>query len=133
MKQDKINLAICLRLRANSRMSWQKIGKEVHLTGQAVAARVLQMQDDGIISQFTIRQDHLLKYFITIFMKDASFDSFERFLKEDACVESAYKVAGEGCYQVVYLADAPAGLETFLNQVLAYGTYKVQSVIRAIK
>ena len=133
MKQDKINQAICMRLRANSRMSWQKIGKEVHLTGQAVAARVLQMQDEGIISQFTIRQNDLLKHFITVFMKDASFDSFERFLRADDCVESAYKVAGEGCYQIIYSANETTGLEAFLNQVLAYGTYKVLSVIRAIK
>ncbi len=133
MKLDKINQAICLRLRANSRISWQQIGKEVHLTGQAVAARVLQMQADGVISHFTIRQDTLAKHFITVFMKDASFDSFERFLQQDTRVESAYKVAGEGCYQIVYLADSSADLEAFLNQVLIYGTYKVQSVIRAIK
>jgi Lrp/AsnC family leucine-responsive transcriptional regulator len=133
MKQDKINSEICLHLRANSRMSWQKIGKIVHLTGQAVAARVLQMQDDGIISQFTIRQDDLLKHFITVFMKDASFVSFERFLQQDVCVESAYKVAGEGCYQIVYVADPSVSLEAFLDQVLHYGTYKVLSVIRAIK
>lgn len=133
MKLDKINAAICIHLRANSRMSWQKIGKEVHLTGQAVAARVLQMQDDGIISQFTIRQDDLPKHFITVFMKDASFDSFERFLQCDTCVESAYKVTGEGCYHVVYVAHPPVVLEAFLNKVLAYGTYKVMSVMRAIK
>ncbi|TXH61053.1 MAG: AsnC family protein [Thiothrix sp.] len=36
MTMNSMNKAILQRLRANARMSWQQIGKEVHLTGQAV-------------------------------------------------------------------------------------------------
>jgi Lrp/AsnC family leucine-responsive transcriptional regulator len=50
---NTMNQAILKRLKTNSRMSWQQIGKEVHLTGQAVAARVQQMQDDGVIGGAT--------------------------------------------------------------------------------
>ena len=47
---DKINQAILACLKANSRRSWQEIGKQVFLSGQAVAARVQQLEDQGLIN-----------------------------------------------------------------------------------
>ena len=130
---DKTNQTILALLRENSRLSWQAIGRQVHLTGQAVAARVQQLEDEGLITGYTIRQDHLVRHFITVFMETPTFDAFETFLKQQPCVEAAYKVAGEGCYQVVLASYSQADLEPFLNALLKYGKYRVSSVIRQIK
>ena len=128
-----MNLAILKQLRANSRASWQQIGQQVHLSGQAVATRVQNMQEQGIISGFTIRENHEPKHFITVFMESSDFSGFENMLKNTEDVEAAYKVSGEGCYQVI-LRDRPAnGLETFLNEILKYGRYRVSSSIRCVK
>ncbi|XXQ67277.1 Lrp/AsnC family transcriptional regulator [Neisseriaceae bacterium B1] len=54
---DKISLAILQTLRQNSRISWQELGKNVHLSGQAAAERVKQMQEHGVIDGFTIREN----------------------------------------------------------------------------
>ncbi|MDB5896076.1 MAG: lrpC [Rhodoferax sp.] len=130
---DKMNQAILQRLRANSRQSWQQIGKEVHLTGQAVAARVQQMLDQRHITGFTIRQDAEALHFVTVFMKSTEFGDFERFLQHEADVRSAHKVSGEGCYHLVVApADSPA-LDGFLTRLLAYGTYKVLTSVRSVK
>ena len=133
MMLDKMNQAIVKCLKANSRASWQSIGKQVHLTGQAVAARVLQMEDQGIIEGYTIRQGQIQRHFITVFMATSQFDAFEAFLKGTVQVEQAYKVTGEGCYHVVLTCEHAHELEPFLNAVLPYGRYKVSSAIRAVK
>ena len=84
----------------DGRMTWQAVGRQVHLTGQAVATRVQQMVDDGTIRGFTVLRGDLRRYFITVFMDTPQFDAFEAFLQAHADVESASKIAGEGCYHV---------------------------------
>lgn len=130
---DKHNQAILQCLKANSRMSWQQIGKVVHLSGQAVAARVQQLQDQGHISGFTIRQDQLPLHFITVFMQSASFDAFERFVSAEPGVQAAHKVSGEGCYQLVFLAADAQALPAFLSGLEQFATYKILSTVRRIK
>ncbi|HMT94720.1 AsnC family transcriptional regulator [uncultured Thiothrix sp.] len=130
---NSMNKAILQRLRANSRMSWQQIGKEVHLTGQAVAARVQQLEDQGVISGYTIRQQHIERHFITMFMDVVCFDEFEEFLKNEAQVEGAYKITGEGCYHLIFTPESASELELFLQRLLKYGRYRVSSVLMCVK
>jgi len=130
---DKMNRAILNQLQENSRKSWQQIGKEVHLTGQAVAARVQQMEDQGLITGYTIRQDNAERHFITVFMENSDFAGFELFLKNESRIESAYKVTGEGCYQLIFVSQNAGDLEPFLNAMLPFGRYKVASTMRTVK
>lgn len=130
---NNMNKAILQRLRANSRMSWQQIGKEVHLTGQAVATRVQQLEDQGIINGYTIRQQHIERHFITMFMDVARFDEFEQLLKNETQVEAAYKITGEGCYHLIFTPESANELEPFLQRLLKYGRYRVSSVLRCVK
>lgn len=129
---DKMNRAILNQLKKNSRKSWQQIGKEVHLTGQAVAARVLQMEEQGVITGYTIREGKLGRHFITVFMDTNDFTGFERFLNMAAGVEAAYKVSGDGCYQIHFVAQTEDDLEPFLNALLRFGRYKLASAIRSV-
>ena len=127
-----MNAKILECLKQNGRMSWQEIGKRVHLTGQAVATRVKQMEDSNIISGYTITQESLNQHFITVFMDTNDFDNFDRFLKKQKLVNQAFKVTGEGCYLITYNGDNKE-LECFLTLLLNYGRYKVSSVIKQIK
>jgi Lrp/AsnC family leucine-responsive transcriptional regulator len=130
---NAMNQAILKRLKANSRMSWQQIGKEVHLTGQAVAARVQQLEDQGVISGYTIRQANVERHLIAVFMSVSRFEEFEQFLQQDERVEAAYKTTGDACYEVVFVSQSAGDLEPFFNSVLRYGRYRVASVIRCVK
>ncbi len=130
---DDIDKKIIEKLKENSRMSWQKIGKGVYLTGQAVAARVQRMEDDEVISGYTIWQEKLERHFITIFMKSNNFKGFESFLKNEKNIEHAYKITGEGCYQLTYISDEFNSLDGFLEKILIYGNYRVNSVIKCVK
>lgn len=130
---DKKNTQILELLTQNSRISWQDIGKKVHITGQAVAARVRQLEDDGTIESYTICQGNRQEHFITVFMNDARFDAFEAYLAQNPRVLHAYKTSGEGCYHLVIDAPNLELLESFLNSLLKYARYRVSTAIRTIK
>lgn len=130
---DKKNTQILSLLAKNSRLSWQDIGKQVHLTGQAVATRVRQLEDDGTIERYTIRQGNLETHFVTVFMNDARFSEFEAFLAQNESVEQAFKTSGEGCYHLVVRALNTEQLEVFLNALLHYARYRLASAIRTTK
>ena len=133
MPLDKMDRTILAALAHDGRMTWQAVGRQVHLTGQAVATRVQQMVDDGTIRGFTVLRGDLRRYFITVFMDSPQFDAFEAFLQAHADVESASKIAGEGCYHVTLACGGDADLDAFTQALLRYGRYKVASEMRCVK
>lgn len=133
MPLDKMSRTILTHLGRDARATWQALGRQVHLTGQAVATRVQQMVDDGTIRRFTVVRGDLRRYFITVFMDTPRFEAFEAFLQAREDVESASKIAGEGCYHVVLACEDEAALDAFTQALLAYGRYKVASEMRRVK
>ena len=133
MPLDKMGRTILDQLGRDARMSWQALGRRVHLTGQAVATRVQQMLDDGTIRHFSVVRGDLQRYFVTVFMDTPQFDAFEAFLQSRPEVESASKIAGEGCYHVVLACAEPVKLEAFTQALQHYGCYKVASEMRRVK
>ena len=133
MPLDKMGRTILDQLGRDARMSWQALGRRVHLTGQAVATRVQQMLDDGTIRRFSVVRGDLQRYFVTVFMDTPQFDAFEAFLQSRPEVESVSKIAGEGCYHVVLACAEPVKLEAFTQALQHYGCYKVASEMRRVK
>lgn len=129
---DDINQKILAALKENSRQSFRVIGESLFLTGQAVSMRVKQLEDTGYITKYTIREGHIQRHFITAYMKDASFDAFEAKLQTTKEVIEAYKVIGEGCYQLTYETRNPDMLAFFLKQIEPFATYKVLSSVRTV-
>lgn len=129
---DKMNQNILKKLAEDGRISWSALGQEVHLSSQAVAVRVQQMLEEGVFDGFTIRQQHLPRYFITVFMNHNRFDEFEAFIKAEPMVESADKTNGEGCYHVVVVADSTAMLDAFLSRLGVHCRYRVAQSIRRL-
>lgn len=130
---DAVNQKIIEKLKKDGRASWQEIGRELHLSGQAVASRVQKMMDDEVIDHFTIAHEKTNKHFITVYMQNSNFDAFERFLKESDFIQEAYKVTGDGCYQLTGASEELAELEVFLEKLLHFGRYKVLSKLRKVK
>lgn len=52
---DSTDLLILDILSQNSRITMKELGKRVHLTGQAVSARVAKLEDNGVIEGYTIK------------------------------------------------------------------------------
>ena len=83
---DQTDLQILNLLTKNSRMQWQEIGEEVHLTGQAVRNRINKMEKLGVIEGYTIKINSKmigkeLTAFVTIFMKTTDHGSFQKYIQ----------------------------------------------------
>ena len=135
---DQTDMAIINLLRENSRFQWKEIGEKVHLTGQAVAARVQVLQDAEIIKGFTIKLNAAklgkpLLAFITVFMSSANHTPFYHFLQSDDRIVAAHRVSGEGCYWLKARLSSHEDLNRLLEEILRYGNYRVSLSIDMIK
>ncbi len=113
-------------------MTWREIGNTVHLTGQAVAERVKQMEYNNIITGYTIRQGNVKQHFVTIFMDTTDFSRLEDMLNRNDKIEQAFKVTGDGCYHVIHTGNDKE-LDKFLTSLLAFGRYRVLTAIKCVK
>lgn len=134
---DHTDQKILQCLQQDSRMQWQEIGKIVHLTGQAVAARIRRMQDDGIIEIFTVQLNYEklgkpILAFITVFMNSSDHARFHRFISDHHVVLETYRISGEGCYWLKVNVASQQELNEFLDNILFYGNYKITLAINKI-
>jgi len=135
---DQTDMAIIGLLQENSRRQWKEIGAKVHLTGQAVAARVRAMEETGVITAYTALVDTAkfgrpLTAFVTVFMASADHAAFHRFLDSEECITAAHKVSGDGCYWLKVDLASQEDLNALLEQILRHGNYRLHLSIARIK
>ncbi|MBU3214208.1 Lrp/AsnC family transcriptional regulator [Clostridium estertheticum] len=135
---DQTDIQILSLLTKNSRMQWQEIGEEVHLTGQAVKNRISKMEKSGVIKGYTVNMNSEmlgknLTAFITIFMKTTDHLSFKKYINNNSLVTEAHRISGDGCYILKLTASTQAEIVDFLDEILKYGNYKLNLSIQNIK
>ncbi|PYI53800.1 Lrp/AsnC family transcriptional regulator [Paenibacillus flagellatus] len=136
---DEVDLRILQALLEDATRSHKEIGGLVHLTGQAVGARVRKLQDLGIIEGYTVRWNPekiglAVHAFVTVFMKSGTAHSaFHSFVRDDERIEEMHRVSGEGCYWLRVRVGTPAGLTAFLDELLRFGNYKLSLSIGRLK
>jgi len=136
---DEVDIRILQCLLADSRRSNKEIGEIVHLTGQAVGARVRKLQDLGVIEGYTLRWNPQkigrgVHAFVTVFLNSGTAHQvFRDFVQARKEIEEMHRVSGEGCYWMrVRIADG-AELNGLLDTLLQYGNYKLSLSIEALK
>lgn len=136
---DNTDLLILRQLIGNSALTHKEIGQVVHLTGQAVGARIRRLQDLGVITGYSVNWDpeklglhvHAL---VTVFLNSSNqHKPFLEFLQEETEIEEAYRVGGEGCYWMRVRTDRPDKLNALLDRLLKYGNYKISLSIGRVK
>ncbi|WP_123043752.1 Lrp/AsnC family transcriptional regulator [Cohnella candidum] len=136
---DELDRRILDCLVEDATRSHKEIGQLVHLTGQAVGARIRKLEESGIVEGYTIRYrpERLGKpvhALVTVFMHPASSHaSFQRFVAEDDRVAETVRVSGEGCYWLRVHAGTHDELNAFLDELLKYGNYRCSLSIGRIK
>lgn len=135
---DETDLAILQWLQEDSRMQWKEIGEKVHLTGQAVAARIRKMEDLGVIEGFTVKLNSSklglpILALITVFMNSAEHSPFQQFINSREIIKEAYRISGEGCYWLKVNVSSHEELNRFLDELLKYGNYRVNISIGKVK
>ncbi|MDT8900216.1 Lrp/AsnC family transcriptional regulator [Anaeroselena agilis] len=135
---DDTDLAIIRLLRENSRLQWKEIGAAVHLTGQAVAARVRALEEAGVITGYSAGVDAAkigqpLTAFVTVFMASADHAAFHRFLENEQSITAAHRVSGDGCYWLRADLASHDELNALLQKILRHGNYRLHLSIGRIK
>ncbi|MBU3098673.1 MULTISPECIES: Lrp/AsnC family transcriptional regulator [Clostridium] len=135
---DQTDTQILSLLTKNSRMQWQEIGEEVHLTGQAVKNRISKMEKSDVIKGYTVNINSEilgknLTAFITVFMKTTDHLSFKKYINNNSLVTEAHRISGDGCYILKLTASTQAEIIDFLDEILKYGNYKLNLSIQNIK
>lgn len=135
---DEVDLAILELLQQNARLQWKEIGQHVHLTGQAVGARIRKLEEIGALEGYTIRTNSTKlgltqTALVTVFMTNTHHDKFQAWLHKQSCVVEAHRVSGEGCYWLKVIVATSEDLTVFLDRLLEYGNYRVNLSIQAVK
>lgn len=135
---DKTDMEILSLLMKNSRMQWQEIGDNVHLTGQAVKNRINKMEKLSIIETYTLKVNlHKLGKdliaFITVFMKSSNHNEFKKYMLNNSLIIEASRISGEGCYMLKAAVSDDKELTKLLDEILEYGNYKVNLSIENVK
>ncbi len=138
MEIDQIDFQILRLLSENSRIQWKDLGKQIHMTGQAVGNRIKKLEDRGIIQAYSLIIDEMklgliFTAFANVYMKTANHDAFIRFIKDRKEVIEAHRVSGEGCYHLKIKVKSQNQLNLFLNQLLDHGNYSLNLSIQEIK
>lgn len=133
---DSTDRLILHELSRNGRMTMKELGEKVHLTGQATAARVLKLEEAGIIEGYTIRVPkeklgHSVHAFVTAIMHEPKHQKFLDELKSRRDNVSRYfKTSGEGCYLIECHFPTHQELDSFLNDISEFASYKVTIAIQ---
>lgn len=135
---DEIDFKILHMLKINSKISLKKIGEHVHLTPQAVSNRIIRLEDLGIITQYTISTNNYLlgktiTGFITIFMKTTKHDKLVKFIKSNSIIVEAHRISGDGCYVLKIICSNMDEINTLLDSLAEYGTYRLSLSTSIIK
>lgn len=135
---DPTDVKILELLQENSRSQWKDIGKKVHMTGQAVAARIHRLEDLGVIQGFTIRVDPVklgkpLVFFVTVYMKSNDHQLFQNFISSRSEIVEACRTSGGGCYLLKGNIASNEELNKLLDEILRFGNYSVSLSIAKIK
>lgn len=136
---DELDLRILSALLEDATLSHKEIGQLVHLTGQAVGARIRKLQDFGVIEGYTLRWNpekigQTVHAFVTVFLPSgAAHSSFQSFVQSDDRIVEMHRVSGEGCYWMRVRVDSQLALNAFLDELLKFGNYKLSLSIGRIK
>lgn len=135
---DELDLKIIEMLKTNAKISLKVIGESIHLTAQAVSSRIIRLQKLGVITQYTIcTNDALLgkniTAYITIFMKTTKHNQLINFIRASSIIKEAHRISGDGCYFVKVVCSTMDEINALLDDLMEYGTYRLNLSTSAIK
>lgn len=136
---DPTDLRILEALLDNALLTYKEIGEQVHLTGQAVGARVRKLQELGVIEGYTLRWNperigfNVHAFLIVSMSSSQSHQAFRSFVQSTESVKEVHRVGGEGCYWLRIRTRDSSELNKLLEEVLKFGNYKLSLSIEQVK
>lgn len=135
---DQTDMQILEELSKNSRITMKELGGKVHLTGQAAAARVAKLEDNGVIEGYTIKVNekkmgYTVHTMLNIYTKSTHHQSYLSFIKTQVeYVINNYKISGDGCYLLECKFPSNESLDQFLINLNRHVNYKLTVIINKL-
>ena len=132
---DNTDMHILEELSKNSRITMKELGEKVHLTGPAATARVVKLEDSGIIEGYTIKVNQVklgfyIHAFITIITQSTNHQPYLEFIKtQEEYHINNYKISGDGCYLLECKFPSNERMNQFLEELNEHANYKLSIVI----
>lgn len=126
---DELDKKIIQLLKEDSQLTNKEIGSKIHLTGQAVGKRILNLKDEKVIESYTIKVNYANKQFIRVFMEGNYFQNIEQKIMEYTEIDEFYKVSGHACYMVVAHFEQQH-LNDFIEAISKWARCSVDTVVK---
>ncbi|WP_293269063.1 Lrp/AsnC family transcriptional regulator [Neptunomonas sp.] len=117
---DNINRRILKALQHNARISYAELGKQVHLSAPAVAERIRKLEQEGVISGYSVSVDmDKLGLPVVAIVQCTVFRAMERQFKELLLtipdMIECYNVTGEQAFVIKMATVSMARLDEILE------------------
>lgn len=137
IRLDKTDHEILELLKADGRMPFSAIAKEIGITSTTVGQRVQRLINEELIRGFSVDLDkELLGYhvqaIISVKLHFAKIDAFNQLLKELEGVEYCFRVTGEDCLIMKVSLRNNKHLLEFINSISEYGTTTSKLIIEQL-
>ena len=134
MNIDPLNWKILSCLQRNARQSNAEIGRQVGITSPAVAERIRKLEDAGVIKGYHAQIDSLqVGYQLTAIITLRAFmGKLKPFLQKVGTfseVVNCYRITGNENIVMEVVLKNQLHLESFIDQLIAYGETKTQIVL----
>jgi len=133
---DSIDWKILTQLQEDARLSYTEIGRRVNLSSTAVAERIRQMEDHGIIQGYRVALDYeQLGMPITAFInltlqKDTvTPQAMKKFALRFPEIQELYSTIGTDCYLFKVTVRSISHLDELLTQLRHYGKTSTSIVL----
>ncbi len=117
---DNINRRILKALQKNARISYAELGKQVHLSAPAVAERIRKLEQEGVISGYSVSVDmDKLGLPVVAIVQCKVFRAMERQFKELLLtipdIIECYNTTGEQAFVIKMATGSMARLDEILE------------------
>ena len=134
MNLDSLNWKILHCLQKQARQSNAEIGRQVGISSPAVSERIKKMEDAGVIESYntmvsTMEVGYQFKAIINIRAFMGKLKPFLEKVKTYDEVINCYRITGNENIVMEVVLRNQKHLETFIDQLIAYGEVKTQIVL----
>lgn len=136
---DDTDKAIVEALKKNARLSLRQLAQCVHMSAPSVAERLHRLEEQNIITGYTIQIDqckltpaYFIAYMHIFLHAEGDHKAFLAFAEKREEIKECYRTAGESCYLLkVHITDHKM-LNSFLDALQPYGNYRLHLVVSEV-
>lgn len=130
---DKIDLKLINLLEKNARYSLKSLAEEVFLSTPAVSARILKLEETGVIKGYSAKIDPVklgynVKAFINLEISPKQKPEFYPFIAACPNVIECNCVTGKYSMLITVLYHTTVELDVFIGELQKFGTTQTQIV-----